>query len=67
MRANKQYIYKDEHIIFLLKLLHKSNKLKLLEAKGPEEVSKIDDLNYYLYHKMVGHPTKRCYISKDVL
>ena len=27
----------------------------------------MDDLNYCLYHRIVGHPTKSCYIFKDVL
>jgi len=28
---------------------------------------KTDDPTYYLYHMMLGHPTKNCYIFKDVL
>ena len=67
MRANKQYSFKDKHVVSLFKLLHKSDKLKLLEARRPEEVGKIDNPNYRLYHRMVGHPTKSCYIFKDVL
>ena len=51
----------------MFKLLHKSNKFKLPEAKRPQEVGKTDDPNYCLYHMMVGHPTKSCYIFKDVL
>jgi len=50
----------------LFKLLQKSNKLKLPEARRPDEVGKIDDPNYCLYHRMLGHPTKSCYIFKDV-
>ena len=65
MRANKQYSFKDEHVVSLFKLLHKSNKLKLLEAS--EKVGKIDDPNYCLYYRMLGYPTKSCYIIKDVL
>ena len=60
MRANKQYLFQNEHVIFLFTLLHKSNKLKLPEVKHPEEVGKIDDPNYWLYHRMVGHLTKSC-------
>jgi len=51
----------------LFKLLNKSNRLKLPEARRPEEVSKTDNPNYYLYHRMLGHPTKSCYIFKDIL
>ena len=66
-RANKSYSFKDEHGVSLFKLLQKSNRLKLSEIKRPEKVGKTDDPNYYLYHKMLGHPTKNCYICKDVL
>ena len=47
-------------------MLHKSNKLKLPEVKHPE-VGTTDDPNYYLYHRMVGHPIKSCYIFKNVI
>ena len=64
MYVNKQYFFKDEHLVSLFKLVNKSNKLKLSEA--PEEVAKTDDPNYYLYHKILGYPTKNCYIYKDI-
>ena len=51
----------------LFKLHQRINRLTLPEARHPEDVGKIDDLNYYLYHRMLGHPTKSCYIFKDVL
>jgi len=31
MRANKHYSLKDEHVVSLFKLVHKSNNLKLPE------------------------------------
>ena len=66
-RLNKQYSFKDEHVISLFKLLQKSNKLKLPEARRPEEVDKVDDPKYCLYHRMIRHPTKNCYVFKDML
>jgi len=51
----------------LLMLLNRSNRLKVLEARRPEEVGKTDNLNYCLYHWMLRHPTKSCYIFKDIL
>ena len=66
-RANKLYSFKVEHVVSLFKLLQKSNKLKLSELRCPEEVGRTEDPNYCLYHKMLGHPTKNCYIFKDVL
>jgi len=65
--ANKQYSFKDEHVHSLFKLLNKSNILKLPEARRPEEVGKTNNLNYCLYHRMLGHPTKSCYIFKEIL
>jgi len=66
-RAHKLYSFKDEHVVSLFKLLQKSNKFKLLEARRPKEAGKTNDPSYCLYHKMRGHPTKNCYIFKDVL
>ena len=63
---NKSYSFKDEHVVSLFKLLQKSNRLKLPEIRRPEEVGKKKDPNYYLYHRMLGHPTKNYYIFKDV-
>ena len=51
----------------LFKLLQKSNKLKLSEARRPEEAGKTDDSSYCLYHRILGHSIKNCYIFKDVL
>ena len=46
---------------------NKSNRLNLLEARRPEEVGKTDNPNFFLYHKMLRHPTKSFYIFKDIL
>ena len=66
-RSNKQYSFKDEHVDLLFKLLNKSNRLKLPEARRPEEVGKTDNPNYCLYHRMLGHPTKSHDIFKDIV
>jgi len=34
----RQYSFKDEHVVTLFHLLNKGNKLKLLEARCPDEV-----------------------------
>ena len=65
--ANRQYSFKDEHIDSLFKLLNKSNRLKLPEVRCPEEVGKTDNPNYCLYHRMLGHLSKSCYIFTDIL
>jgi len=65
--APKGNSFKDENVDSLFKLLNRSSRLKLPEARCPEEVGKTDNLNYCLYHRMLGHPTKSCYIFKDIL
>ena len=65
--GNKSYSVKDEHVVSLFKLLQKSNRLKLSDIRRSEKVGKTEDPNYCLYHRMLGHPTKNCYIFKDVL
>ena len=51
----------------MFKLQHKSNKLKLPEPRRPEDVGKVDDPKYCMYHRAIGHPTQSCYIFKDTL
>ena len=61
----KVHSFKDEQVIAIFHLLHKSNKLKLPEARRPNEVGHITDPNYCLFHRMVHHPISRCYVFKD--
>jgi hypothetical protein len=61
----RQYSFKEEQVVTIFHLLNKGNKLKLPEVKRPEEVGRVNDPNYCLYHRMVHHPTTRCYILKD--
>jgi len=60
-----QYSFKDEHVVTLFYLLNKDNKLKLPEARRPNEVGRTNDHNYCLFHRIVHHPTCRCNVFKD--
>nr|ABD63154.1 hypothetical protein 20.t00006 [Asparagus officinalis] len=66
-RAPKQYSFKEEHVDTLFQLLRKNNKLQLPEIRKPDEAGKVDDPNYCRYHRFLGHPTKKCYVFKDIL
>ena len=46
-------------------LLHKGNKLKLLEIRRPNQVRRTNDPNYCLFHRMVHHHTSKCFVLKD--
>ena len=45
--------------------LNKGNKLKLTEARRTDEVGHTNDPNYFFFHRMVHHPTSRCFVLKD--
>ena len=49
----------------LFHLLNKDNMLKFPEVRHPDEVGQTYDPNYYLFHRIVHHPTCRCNILKD--
>ena len=52
-------------MVTIFHLLQKENKLKLPEARRPNEVGRTNDPNYCLFHRMVHHPTNKCFILKD--
>ena len=60
----KQYSFKEDQVVIIFHLLSKSNKLKLPEAVRPEEVGCTSDANYCLFHRMVHHPTSKCFTLK---
>lgn len=39
--------------------------IKLAESKRPEKIGETNNPNYYLYHWIIGHDTKDCYIFKN--
>lgn len=49
----------------MFSLFIQRNMVKMSERKRLEKVGKTIDLNCYLYHQIIGHPTKDCYIIKD--
>ena len=40
-------------------------KLKLPEIRRPNEVGRTNDPNNCLFHRMVHHPTNKCFVLKD--
>src|SRR5438270_740594 len=66
-RSQVKYSFKDDKVEALLKMLNKGSQLKLPEPKNPENVGKIDDPRYCLYHRGLGHPTKNYWSLKDKL
>ena len=61
----KQYSFKDEQVIPIFHLLHKGNKLNLPDARRLNEIGRTNDPNYCLFHRMIHHPTDKCFVLKD--
>lgn len=61
----KQCSFKDEHMTTFFNLLIQHNIIKLSENKRPKKIEKSNDLHYFLYHQIIGHSMKDCYIHKD--
>ena len=45
--------------------LLKNDKLMLLEVRRPDEVGCTNDPNNCLFHRIVHHPTCKCFALKD--
>ena len=41
--------------------------IELPECKRPEEMGCVNDPNYCHYHRIVGHPMKKCFTLKDFI
>ena len=61
----KQYSFRDDQVVTILHLLHKGNKMKLPEARRPNEIGRTNDPKYCLFHRMIHHPTDKCFVLKD--
>ena len=60
----KQYSFKDDQVASIFYLLHKGNKLKLPDARRPNEIGRTNDPKYCLFHRMIHHPTDKCFVLK---
>ncbi|KAG9453545.1 hypothetical protein H6P81_006449 [Aristolochia fimbriata] len=64
-RQAKTYPFPDSDVPGMLEQLLEKNLLQLPEAKRAEDVGKTSDPNYCKYHRLVGHPTEKCFVLKD--
>ena len=52
-------------MVAIFHLLPKGNKLKLPDARRPNEIRRTNNPKYCLFHWMIHHPTDKCIILKD--
>ena len=62
---DKEYHFLDSDVPGMLDDLLSINLIMLLKMKQPNEARNIDDPNYCKYHRLVGHPIKKCFVFKD--
>ena len=62
---NKEYPFPDTEVPKMLDQLLELNVIELPEMKRPEEAGKVNDPNYCKYHRLVSHPTHRCFVLKE--
>ncbi|KAA0035918.1 ty3-gypsy retrotransposon protein [Cucumis melo var. makuwa] len=41
--------------------------IQLPECKQPEQVGKVDDPNYYKYHRVISYPIEKCFVLKELI
>ena len=58
-REQKVYTFPDEDVPNILEQLLQLKLIELLECRRPEDMGKVDDPNYYKYHRIIGHPIKK--------
>ncbi|CAH9125410.1 unnamed protein product [Cuscuta epithymum] len=61
----KKYPFLDSDVPPMFEELMRLKLIDLPESKRPEEATKVDDLNYCKYHRILSHPTEKCWVLKD--
>ena len=63
----KVYPFLDADMPEILEQLLKLKLIELPECKRPEEMEKVDDLNYSKYHRIINHPIQKCFVLKELI
>ncbi|WMV44440.1 hypothetical protein MTR67_037825 [Solanum verrucosum] len=53
------------HVPMILDELLAKKVIDLPESKRPEEINKVGDPRYCKFHRVLGHPTSKCFILKE--
>ncbi|KAA0041946.1 uncharacterized protein E5676_scaffold306G001570 [Cucumis melo var. makuwa] len=66
-RQKKVYPFPDSDIADMLEQLLEKQLIQLLECKRPEQARKVDDPNYYKYHRVINHSVEKCFVLKELI
>ena len=61
------YPFLDADMPKMLEQLLKLQLIELPECKQPEEMGKVDNLNYCKYHCIISHPIQKCFVLKELI
>jgi len=61
----RQYSFKNEHMVTVFHLLNKRISSSCQRLDAQTKWDERNDPDYYLFHRMVHHPTCRCNVLKD--
>ena len=64
-RQEKKYHFLDSDVSSMLDELLKSKLIQLLKSKSPKEANRVNDPNYYNYHRLINHSVEKCFVLKD--
>ncbi|KAH7848143.1 hypothetical protein Vadar_034268 [Vaccinium darrowii] len=63
----KKYPFPDSDVPGMLEDLLERKVIQLPECKRPEEIGRVNDPKYCQYHRIVSHPTEKCFVLKELL
>ena len=63
-REQKVYSFLDEDVPNILEQLLQLKLIELPKCKRPEDMGKVDNLNYCKYHCIIGHLIQKCFVFK---
>ncbi|KAH7845011.1 hypothetical protein Vadar_034180 [Vaccinium darrowii] len=63
----KKYPFPDSDVPGMLEDLLEKKVIQLPECKRPEEIGRVNDPKYCQDHRIVSHPTEKCFVLKELL
>ncbi|KAM1439735.1 hypothetical protein ACFX14_013132 [Malus domestica] len=63
----KTYPFPDSDVVAMLDDLLDKKVIGLPECRRPEEMNRTDSPRYCKFHRFISHPTKKCFVLKDLI
>ncbi|KAM2335462.1 hypothetical protein ACFXTH_012872 [Malus domestica] len=63
----KTYPFPNSDVVAMLEDLLDKKVIDLPECRRPEEMNHTDSPRYCKFHRFISHPTKKCFVLKDLI